>query len=132
MHTPHSAYRRTLRTTGPARDRDADELARVTYELLNAKTVDARIDAIDKTRRIWTRCGVNACHDNGSMPEPLRRSMEELASNMVRACDQAAAGDYSSIQALIDVNRDIISGLTPTMNVLPRAGGFHSRVRQSA
>ena len=132
MHAHYNAYRKTLNNTGASRHRDASELARVTVALQHAATAQERADAIEETRQIWTRCGVNACHDANAMPDEIRRSMRDLASDMILACAKAAAGDIGSLRALIDVNQSVVAGLNPAM---PRSFSddvFHPRVRQVA
>lgn len=132
MHAHYNAYRKTLNNTGASRHRDASELARVTVALLHAETADERAEAIEETRQIWTRCGVNACHDAHAMPDEMRRSMRDLASDMVLACAKASAGDIGSLRALIDVNQSVVSGLNPAMPKSYAADVFHPRVRQVA
>ena len=132
MHAHYNAYRKTLNNTGASRHRDASELARVTVALRHAATGQERADAIEETRQIWTRCGVNACHDATAMPDEIRRSMRDLASDMVLACAKAAAGDIGSLRALIEVNQSVVAGLNPAMPRNFSDDVFHPRVRQVA
>ncbi|SDF51110.1 MULTISPECIES: flagellar biosynthesis regulator FlaF [Thalassobaculum] len=132
MHAHYNAYRKTLNHTGASRHRDASELARVTVALRHAETGHDRAQAIEETRQIWTRCGVNACHDETAMPDEIRRSMRDLASDMILACAKAAAGDVGSLRALIEVNQSVVSGLNPAMPRSFHGDAFHPRVRQVA
>lgn len=132
MHAHYNAYRKTLNHTGASRHRDASELARVTVALLHAETGHGRAEAIEETRQIWTRCGVNACHDASAMPDEIRRSMRDLASEMVLACAKASAGDVGSLKALIEVNQSVVAGLNPAMPRSFTGDAFHARVRQVA
>ncbi|WPZ35936.1 flagellar biosynthesis regulator FlaF [Thalassobaculum sp. OXR-137] len=132
MHAHYNAYRKTLNHTGASRHRDASELARVTVALLHAETLSERQQAIEETRQIWTRCGVNACHDETAMPDEIRRTMRDLAADMILACAKAAAGDIGSLRALIDVNQSVVSGLNPAMPRSFVGNAFHPRVRQVA
>ncbi len=126
------AYQTTFSRIGQARDRDAAELASVTAALLRADDEAARSAAIEETRKLWTRCGVNACHDASGMPEALKSSVMTLAGNMIRACERARAEDPGSVTALIEVNRQVLSGLQPAQMPSAARYAFQPRVRQVA
>ena len=126
------AYHNTVAQVARPRDRDAEELAQVTAALLRADSEASRSDAVEQARRLWTRCGVNACHDESGMPDSLRNTLVTLASSMLRACEKAGAGNLAAVETLVAVNRQVLSGLQSAARQRPSGYAFQPRVRQVA
>ena len=126
------AYHNAVAQVSRPRDRDAEELAQVTAALLRADCEAARSDAVEQARRLWTRCGVNACHDESGMPDSLKNTLVTQASNMLRAWEKAAAGNPAAIETLVEVNRQVLSGLQGAVRQRPSGHAFQPRVRQVA
>ena len=109
------AYQRVQKTAESPREAEYRLFAQVTAALLNAQsrqlTGPALVDALDWNRRMWSALSSDCSLPGNSLPPSLRGQIVSLALWVSKYSTEVASGK-SDIDALIDVNRAIMDGLT--------------------
>jgi flagellar protein FlaF len=110
------AYQRAATSAETPRETEYRLFAQVTLALMEAakrdpKDIAGRIDALDWNRRVWTVMGADCSHPDNGLPNELRASIISL-SIWVSKHTSAVIRREEDIEALIDVNRLIMQGLS--------------------
>ncbi len=112
----YSAYTQVQNKTGNARDVEYRLLAQVTHDLSEAlKTpsdVKKRVTAALRNRDVWSALRLDLSNENNALPKELRASLVSLSLWIERETSEVIDGT-GDIDALIEVNRNIMAGLKP-------------------
>ncbi len=118
-----AAYGAVIRGTEDPRVIEYRVLARATNALLAALLPGAGTTALPKAlhdnRMVWTAFAADLADDGNSWEPPLRASLLSLAAWVFQESDRVL-WEGKPPQALIDINRAVMSGLQP--NVTPQPG----------
>jgi flagellar protein FlaF len=112
------AYQQAATRAESPRETEYRLFAQVTLALIEAAKVDpndfaGRVDALDWNRRVWTVLADACAHPENQLPAPLRASIISL-SLWVSRHTSAVIRKQEDIEPLIEVNRLIMQGLSPT------------------
>lgn len=112
----YNAYTQVQNKTGDARDVEYRLLAKVTHDLQraieNPKDFKLRISAALKNRDVWSALRLDLSNENNALPKELRASLVSLSLWIERETSDVIDGN-GDIDALIEVNRNIMAGLKP-------------------
>ncbi len=117
----YTAYKFSQHTTNDTRDVEYRLLAQVTARLLdlkdkrkNADLAGKRdmVDAILWNRDIWNALKVDLSSDGNQLPAQLRASLISIAIWVEKEC-MKIVDDKGDLEAIIEVNRNIMAGLKP-------------------
>ena len=114
------AYRQAATRGETPRETEYRLFAQVTLALMEASKADPndvarRVDALDWNRRMWTVLADACASADNRLPPPLRASIISL-SLWVGRHTSAVIRKQEHIEPLIEVNRLIMQGLSPTSN----------------
>jgi len=112
------AYQQAASRGENPRDSEYRLFAQVTLALMEAAKTDpsdipGRIDALDWNRSVWSVLLNDCSSPDNQLPAPLRASIISLAI-WVGKHTSAVIRRREDIQPLIDVNRLIMQGLSPS------------------
>jgi flagellar protein FlaF len=112
------AYQRTAQSAENPRETEYRLFGQVTRALMAAAEADeqdlqTRIAALDWNRRLWGALASDCARQDNQLPEALRASIISLSLWVSRHCS-AVMRREEGFQPLIDVNRIIMQGLSPT------------------
>ena len=111
------AYRQAQTTTETARETEYRLFAEVTRSLISASTRQERdiefFKAIDWNRRLWTTLSNDCAIPGNGLPKELRAQIISIGIWVSKYSSEVARGK-ADMDALIDVNRSIMEGLTTT------------------
>ncbi len=111
------AYQRTLKNTEHPSNTEYRLFAEITRDLISAQQrggVDAAlVEAIDRNRRLWIALATDCADDANRLPRETRATIISL-SIWVQKHSRAVTREGEDIQALVDVNRNIMKGLKPS------------------
>jgi flagellar protein FlaF len=114
----YSAYAQTQNVAENSRDVEYRLLAQVTGSLVKAKdqpdNVKKRVESAIWNRDVWSALRVDLCSDQNKLPQDLKASLVSLSLWIERETNAVIDGK-GDIEALIEVNRNIMSGLRPEM-----------------
>ncbi len=114
----YSAYENSLNLSDDSRDVEYRLLAQVTSALIKAKDnpgdVKLVMEAAMWNRDVWSALRVDLTDDNNRLPQELRASLISLSLWIERET-QSVMGSEGDIDALIEVNKNIMAGLKPEM-----------------
>ncbi len=110
------AYQRVAARAETPREAEYRLFGQVTRALIDAAAMPAddirgRMDALDWNRRLWSALASDCCDSGNQLPDPLRASMISL-SLWVGRHTSAVIRQEEDIQALIEINRMIMQGLS--------------------
>ncbi|WP_309645530.1 flagellar biosynthesis regulator FlaF [Phenylobacterium sp.] len=111
------AYQQTAARAESGRELEYRLFGQVTRALIEAAALDpsevsARADALDWNRRLWaTLAGIVAEPDN-ALPAPLKAQIISIGIWVGKYTSMVIRREDDDIQALIDVNRAIMQGLS--------------------
>lgn len=110
------AYQQAAQRAEPPRDLEYRLLGQVTRALMDAAELDpkdfaGRIDALDWNRRVWSALAADCASDRNALPGPVRAQIISL-SMWVNRHTSSVMRREAAIEALIDVNRAIMQGLS--------------------
>ncbi len=112
----YNAYTQVQNKTGDGRDIEYRLLAKVTHGLAEAlKTpndVKKRVAAALHNRDVWSALRLDLSNENNALPKELRASLISLSLWIERETSSVIDGN-GDIDALIEVNRNIMAGLKP-------------------
>jgi flagellar protein FlaF len=114
----YTAYRASQQQTQDTRDVEYRLLAQVTAALIAAKEKNApyelreKLDAILWNRDVWAALRVDLSSDGNNLPKELRASLISIAIWIEKESLRLLDGQ-GDIDAVIDVNRNIMAGLKP-------------------
>lgn len=110
------AYQQAAQRAEPPRDLEYRLLGQVTRALMDAAQLDpkdfaGRIDALDWNRRVWSALATDCAQNNNALPAAVRAQIISL-SIWVNRHTSSVMRREADIDALIDVNRAIMQGLS--------------------
>lgn len=114
----YSAYSKTQNLT-PQSSRDVEYrlLGQVTAALMDAEAaqenVAKRVDAISWNREVWAALRRDLTHPANALPQNIKDQLVDLANWVDRETFRILSGDSITVDALIDVNKNIMEGLKP-------------------
>lgn len=113
----YSAYFKTQMNTSSPRDVEYRLLGQVTALLMEAEeskdNVAKRVDAISWNREVWAVLRRDLTHPDNALPKGLKDQLVDLANWVDRETFRILSGDSITMDALIDVNKNIMDGLKP-------------------
>lgn len=112
------AYQQAAQRAESPREAEYRLFAQVTRALIEASKADPyafgeRADALDWNRRLWMALGEDCAHPDNKLPEALRAQLISL-SIWVQKHTSLVIRREDDFEALIDVNRTIMQGLSPS------------------
>jgi flagellar biosynthesis activator protein FlaF len=112
------AYQATAQKTESPRQAEYRMFALVTRGLIDAAALPAseigrRAEALDKNKRLWTVLAADCGTEGNQLPHALRAQIISL-SIFVDKHSRAILRDGASFDVLIDINRTIMQGLSPS------------------
>jgi flagellar protein FlaF len=115
------AYQQAATRAESPRELEYRLFAQVTLALMEAAKADpndfaGRVDALDWNRRMWTVLADACANAENQLPAPLRASIISLGLWVGRHTSKVIRKE-EQIEPLIEVNRLIMQGLSPTPNV---------------
>lgn len=111
------------RVTGAMEHYRADYMAATDRPARTAVLGNGLRDAVAQNRQLWMRLRDDLSSDENALPEGLRASLLSISMWVDRTCDQVIGGG-TGLAALIDVNRNIITGLVGQQPA-PATAGQH-------
>lgn len=112
----YAVYKNAQTKTDDARDIEYRLLAQVTAALKRAQEtpddVKTRVHAALWNRDVWSALRVDLSDENNQLPKELRASLISISLWIERET-HAVLDNQGDIEALIDVNRNIMAGLKP-------------------
>jgi flagellar biosynthesis regulator FlaF len=114
----YSAYSQTQnRTTEAPRDIEYRLLGAVTAALLEAEAnegqVVKRVEAVCWNRDVWNALRLDLTHPQNSLPKGIKDGLLQLARWVDQETFRILGGDTNTLDGLIDVNKNIMTGLNP-------------------
>ena len=112
------AYQKAAERAESPRATEYRLFADVTRALMDADKADrtdlkTRMAALDWNRRMWAAFAADCASPNNRLPPPLRASIVSL-SLFVSRQTSVIVRERLGLELLIDVNRTIMQGLSPT------------------
>jgi len=112
------AYQATAQKTETPRQAEYRAFALITRGLIDAAALPAseigrRAEALDKNRRLWTVLAADCGTEGNQLPPSLRAQIISL-SIFVDKHSRAILRQGASFEVLIDINRTIMQGLSPS------------------
>ena len=109
------AYQQAAKKTANPRELEYRLFAQVTHALSEAKAaprheIKTVMDALDWNRRVWSSMAMDCASQGNSLPEETRAGIISL-SIFVSKHTTIAARKRDEIDALIEINRNIMGGL---------------------
>ncbi|MBY6006452.1 flagellar biosynthesis regulator FlaF [Salipiger bermudensis] len=123
-----SAYKSTIRESASPKQIEARVFARITGSMdqhrpnwLAARDKFSRMavlshglrDAVSQNRELWRRLRSDLADDSNALPPALRANLISISLWVDRTCEEVIGGG-EGLPALIDVNQNILGGLTGT------------------
>lgn len=112
----YTAYKTNQNKTESPRDIEYRLLAQVTHALITARDnpdlFADRIKAILWNRDVWSALRVDLSDEDNQLPKPLRASLISI-SIWIEKETRAVMDGKGDLDAMIDINRNIMAGLKP-------------------
>ena len=112
----YGAYKSVQNTTENPRDIEYRLLAQVTASLMaareNPKDFTKRVEAILWNRDVWSALRVDLSDTENQLPKQLRASLISISLWMEKET-RALLDNRGDMDAMIDINRNIMAGLKP-------------------
>ena len=112
----YAAYTKTQATTGSHRDTEYRLLGAVTGALVRAKgediTLQEKIKAVLWNDKVWNAFMCDLGSSENTLPKPLKDALMSLAIWVTKET-QRILDNEADLDALINVNRQIMEGLRP-------------------
>lgn len=116
MSNGYAVYNSAQTKTADARDVEYQLLAKVTKALIEAKENPAdlkgRLEAALWNRNVWSALRVDLMAEGNQLPQSLRASLISVSLWIERETMAVMDGN-GDIDAIIDINRNIMAGLKP-------------------
>ena len=113
----YATYKTAQTKSDDPRDIEYRLLAQVTGAMIDAKyakEVKPKIEAVLWNSRVWSALRVDLYDEKNQLPEQLRGSLISLSLWIERETHAIMDGD-GDMEALIDINRNIMAGLKPEL-----------------
>lgn len=115
-YSGYAVYKTVQNKTDDPRDVEYRLLAQVTADLMrvrdNPQDFQTRIKTAMWNRDIWSALRVDLAHEDNQLPKQLRASLISISIWVDKETMRVMDGN-GDIDALIDVNRNIMAGLKP-------------------
>lgn len=116
-YSGYNAYKTVQNKVDDPRDTEYRLLAQVTAAMIAARDNSSKdlrdtIDAVLWNSRIWSAFRVDLSAEDNQLPKDLRASLLSLSIWVEREAHAVMDGQ-SNLDALIEVNRNIMAGLKP-------------------
>lgn len=115
----YQAYAHTQNVAESSRDVEYRLLAKVTGALVKAKDAPddtkQRVEAAIWNRDVWSALRVDLCSDQNMLPQALKASLVSLSLWIERETGAVLDGK-GDMEALIEVNKNIMGGLRPDVS----------------
>lgn len=115
----YATYKSAQTQTNDTRDVEYRLLAQVTGALLQAKedssNVKKRVEAACWNRDVWSALRVDLSSETNQLPDTLRASLISVSIWIERET-YAVMDGTGDLEALIDINRNIMLGLKPDLS----------------
>ena len=112
----YAVYKTVQNKTDDPRDVEYRLLAQVTASLMrardNPKEIHDKVKAILWNRDVWSALRVDLSDENNQLPKQLRASLISV-SLWIEKETQALLNGNGDMDAVIDINRNIMAGLKP-------------------
>lgn len=135
MSNGYAAYTAAQTQTVDARDVEYRLLAKVTTALMqsrdNPKDTKQRLEAAMWNRNVWSALRVDLSSEGNQLPESLRASLISVSLWIEKETSAIMSG-ADDLDALIDINRNIMAGLKPESHEDTHASGASSSTIESA
>lgn len=119
----YNAYTQVQNKTGDSRDVEYRLLAKVTLDLQrsleNPEDFKFRVSSALKNRDVWSVLRLDLSNEHNGLPKELRASLVSLSLWIERETSDVIDGN-GDIDALIEVNRNIMAGLRPEKEDSPK------------
>jgi len=115
MSNGYAVYNSAQTKTVDARDVEYRLLAQVTSALMKAREsgdLKERLEAALWNRNIWSALRIDLMDENNQLPKELRASLISV-SIWIEKETRALMGGEGDLDAVIDINRNIMAGLKP-------------------
>jgi flagellar protein FlaF len=116
MLNGYTAYKSVQNKTEEPRDIEYRLLAQVTASLIaardNPKEFQKRVEAVLWNRDVWSAFRVDLSDADNKLPKELRASLLSISIWMEKET-HAILDQRGDIDAVIDINRNIMAGLKP-------------------
>ena len=113
----YATYKTAQTKSDDPRDIEYRLLAQVTGALMDAKRTDQvkpKIEAVLWNSRVWSALRVDLYDEKNQLPQQLRASLISLSLWIEKETFSLLEGE-GDIDALIDINRNIMAGLKPEL-----------------
>ncbi len=112
------AYKQAAQRAENPRETEYRLFGQVTRALMAAADADvseiaARMDALDWNRRLWSVLATECSSPDNTLPPPAKASIISLSLWVSRHTSSVMRGE-EEIMPLVEVNRMIMQGLSPT------------------
>lgn len=125
MSNGYAAYNAAQTQTHDARDIEYRLLAQVTSAMMRAREnpseIKPKLEAVLWNRNVWSALRVDLSSDGNRLPRELRASLISVSIWIEKETQQVMAGG-GDLDALIDINRNIMAGLKPETTAEARTG----------
>ena len=122
MLNPYSAYTNVQNKTDDPRDIEYRLLAQVTRSLMAARDGNVefakKIEAVLWNRDIWAALRLDLADEGNQLPKELRASLISISIWMEKETFAIMDG-RGDLDAVIDINRNIMAGLKPADDAEP-------------
>jgi flagellar biosynthesis activator protein FlaF len=111
----YTAYKTAQKKSDDPRDVEYSLLAQVTAALRTARTsteIKTKVDAVLWNRDVWSALRQDLVDESNQLPKQLRASLISV-SLWIEKETHAVMDGAGDIDALIDINRNIMAGLKP-------------------
>ena len=113
----YSVYKHSQANNADTRDTEYRLLAQVTAALMSVKDkadadIRERVDIALWNRDVWAALKADLSSEGNNLPHQLRTSLISIASWVEKECMRIVEGQ-GDLNALIEVNRNIMAGLKP-------------------
>ena len=117
----YAAYTKTQnRTTEVPRDIEYRLLGAVTAALMDADAhegqVVKRVEAVCWNRDVWVALRLDLTHPQNALPQGIKNELVDLANWIDKETFRILSGTTSKLDGLIEVNKNIMSGLKAAMS----------------
>ena len=117
------AYQTAAKKTEGPRQTEYRAFAQATRGLIDASSLPAteigrRAEALSANRRLWSLLAADCAADGNQLSQPLRAQIISLSLFVDRHSSQVMR-QGASFDVLIEINRTIMQGLSPTAAPVP-------------
>ncbi|WP_439635211.1 flagellar biosynthesis regulator FlaF [Oceanicaulis sp.] len=114
----YQAYKTASSRTEDPRQTEYRLIGEVTRGLMEVKDapkteIRKKAAALDRNRRVWSAFAADCASDHNNLPDSLRAGIISLSIFVSKETSSAMRGE-TDLDTLIDINRMIMQGLSPS------------------